>query len=42
MHLSKRVVIQMAVFIVGTLIAASIMAFHYMGLPNYLFGVGHY
>jgi phospholipid/cholesterol/gamma-HCH transport system substrate-binding protein len=32
----------MAVFITGTLIAVSVMAFHYMGLPNYLFGVGHY
>jgi phospholipid/cholesterol/gamma-HCH transport system substrate-binding protein len=32
----------MAVFIVGTLVAVSVMAFHYMGLPNYLFGVGHY
>ncbi len=42
MHLPRRVVIQMAVFIVGTLVAVSVMAFHYMGLPNYLFGVGHY
>ncbi|WP_369798423.1 MCE family protein [Mycobacterium sp. URHB0044] len=32
----------MAVFTAGTLIAVSVMAFHYMGLPNYLFGVGHY
>jgi phospholipid/cholesterol/gamma-HCH transport system substrate-binding protein len=32
----------MAVFTTGTLIAVSVMAFHYMGLPNYLFGVGHY
>jgi phospholipid/cholesterol/gamma-HCH transport system substrate-binding protein len=32
----------MAIFITGTLIAVSVMAFHYMGLPNYLFGVGHY
>jgi phospholipid/cholesterol/gamma-HCH transport system substrate-binding protein len=42
MHLPRRVLIQMAIFIVGTLLAVSIMAFHYMGLPNYLFGVGHY
>ncbi|MDT5402919.1 MAG: hypothetical protein QOK33_6150, partial [Mycobacterium sp.] len=24
----------MAIFITGTLIAVSVMAFHYMGLPN--------
>jgi phospholipid/cholesterol/gamma-HCH transport system substrate-binding protein len=42
MHLTRRVVIQMAIFIVGTLVAVSVMAFHYMALPNYLFGVGHY
>ena len=42
MYLPRRVVIQMAVFTTGTLIAVSVMAFHYMGLPNYLFGVGHY
>ncbi|MCP9271163.1 MCE family protein [Mycolicibacterium arenosum] len=42
MHLSRRVVIQITIFVVGTLVAASIMVFHYMGLPNYLFGVGHY
>src|SRR2546430_1723815 len=32
----------MAIFTTGTLVAVSVMAFHYMGLPNYLFGVGHY
>jgi phospholipid/cholesterol/gamma-HCH transport system substrate-binding protein len=42
MHLPRRVVAQMAVFTVGTLVAVSAMAFHYMQLPNYLFGVGHY
>jgi phospholipid/cholesterol/gamma-HCH transport system substrate-binding protein len=42
MHLPKRVVAQISIFIVGTLIAVSVMAFHYMGLPNYLFGAGHY
>jgi phospholipid/cholesterol/gamma-HCH transport system substrate-binding protein len=41
-YLPRRVVAQMAVFTTGTLIAVSVMAFHYMGLPNYLFGVGHY
>ena len=42
MHLPRRVVTQMAVFVVGTVVAVSVMAFHYMALPNYLFGVGHY
>jgi phospholipid/cholesterol/gamma-HCH transport system substrate-binding protein len=42
MHLPRRVVAQMAVFTVGTLVAVSAMAFHYMQLPNYLFGAGHY
>jgi phospholipid/cholesterol/gamma-HCH transport system substrate-binding protein len=42
MHLPRRVVSQMAIFTVGTLVAVSVMAFHYMQLPNYLFGAGHY
>ena len=42
MYLPRRVVVQMAIFTTGTLIAVSLMAFHYMGLPNYLFGIGHY
>lgn len=42
MYVPKRVVTQMAIFTVGTIVAVSVMAFHYMGLPNFLFGVGHY
>ncbi|MBI3213437.1 MAG: MCE family protein [Mycobacterium sp.] len=42
MYLPRRVVVQMAIFTTGTLVAVSVMAFHYMKLPNYLFGVGHY
>jgi phospholipid/cholesterol/gamma-HCH transport system substrate-binding protein len=42
MHLPRRVVTQMAIFTVGTLVAVSVMVFHYMQLPNYLFGAGHY
>ncbi|NOP99235.1 MULTISPECIES: MCE family protein [Mycolicibacterium] len=42
MYLSKRVIVQMAIFTTGTIVATSVMAFHYMGLPNLLFGVGHY
>jgi phospholipid/cholesterol/gamma-HCH transport system substrate-binding protein len=41
-YLPRRVLIQIAVFTTGTVVAASVMAFHYMKLPNYLFGVGHY
>jgi phospholipid/cholesterol/gamma-HCH transport system substrate-binding protein len=32
----------MSIFIVGTLVATSVMALYYMGLPKYLFGVGRY
>jgi phospholipid/cholesterol/gamma-HCH transport system substrate-binding protein len=42
MYLPRRVVTQMAIFTVGTLVAVSFMVFHYMQLPTYLFGVGHY
>lgn len=42
MYLPKRVVVQMAIFTTGTVVATSVMAFHYMGLPNLLFGAGHY
>ena len=42
MYLPRRVVTQMAIFTTGTLVAVAVMAFHYMALPNYLFGVGHY
>jgi phospholipid/cholesterol/gamma-HCH transport system substrate-binding protein len=41
-YLPRRVITQMAIFTTGTLVAVSVMVFHYMGLPNYLFGVGHY
>lgn len=40
--LSKRILIQLAAFIVVSLVAGSIMAFRYMELPNLLFGVGRY
>lgn len=42
MYLPRRVIIQISVFVTGTLTAVSAMAFHYMDLPNYLFGAGHY
>ncbi|KUI34213.1 MCE family protein [Mycobacterium sp. GA-2829] len=42
MVLSRRILTQLAFFAVITLAGGSIMIFNYMGLPNLLFGVGHY
>lgn len=42
MVLTRRILIQMAVFIAISIIAIGIMAFSYMRLPNLLFGAGHY
>lgn len=42
MVLSRRILIQLAFFSVLTLGGGAIMIFNYMGLPNLLFGVGHY
>jgi len=42
MHLSKRIRIQLVVFLVVTVVAGSIMAFSYMRLPSTLFGLGRY
>lgn len=42
MHLTKRVRLQLVFFMAVTLIAGGAMAFDYLGLPNALFGVGHY
>lgn len=42
MHLTKRIIAQLAFFTVITLTGGAIMIFGYMGLPNLLFGVGHY
>jgi phospholipid/cholesterol/gamma-HCH transport system substrate-binding protein len=42
MHLSRRIWIQLAVFIVVSITAFMFMIFGYMRLPNLLFGVGHY
>ena len=41
MHLSKRIVIQLAIFMVVSLVAGTIMLFNFIGLPA-LFGIGHY
>lgn len=42
MVLTRRILMQMAVFIAISIIAIGIMAFGYMRLPNLLFGAGHY
>jgi phospholipid/cholesterol/gamma-HCH transport system substrate-binding protein len=41
-HLSRRIIIQLAFFAVITLVGGAVMIFGYIGLPNLLFGVGHY
>jgi phospholipid/cholesterol/gamma-HCH transport system substrate-binding protein len=42
MHLNRRVRLQLAFFAVITLLAGSLMAFGFLGLPNLFFGLGHY
>lgn len=42
MHLSKRIKIQLAIFLLVGLVAGSVMVFGYMQLPTLLFGAGHY
>jgi phospholipid/cholesterol/gamma-HCH transport system substrate-binding protein len=42
MHLSRRIRIQLAVFLAIALTAFVIMAVGYLRLPNLLFGIGHY
>lgn len=42
MHLHRRIKIQLALFVVVSLIALSLMTLHFMKLPAMLFGVGQY
>lgn len=42
MHMTRRIWIQLVVFLVVSLVALLVMAFGYIRLPNLLFGVGHY
>jgi phospholipid/cholesterol/gamma-HCH transport system substrate-binding protein len=42
MNLTRTIKIQLAIFTVVALAAISIIAFAYMRLPAYLFGIGHY
>jgi phospholipid/cholesterol/gamma-HCH transport system substrate-binding protein len=40
--LTRRILIQLAIFAVVAVVAGAIMVFGYLRLPNLLFGVGHY
>lgn len=42
MHLSRRVQLQLAFFVVMSLIAGSVLAFGFLGLPATLLGIGRY
>ncbi|CAN5748714.1 MlaD family protein [soil metagenome] len=42
MRMTRKIWIQITIFLMVSLIAGSIMVFNFMGLPNLLFGVGHY
>ena len=42
MVLTRKILIQVAVFIAISIVAIGVMAFSYMRLPNLLFGAGHY
>ena len=40
--LTRRILIQLAIFAVVAVVAGATMVFGYLRLPNLLFGVGHY
>ncbi len=42
MVLSRRILIQLALFTIISVTAGAIMVFHYINVPAMLFGVGHY
>jgi phospholipid/cholesterol/gamma-HCH transport system substrate-binding protein len=42
MHLHRRILIQLAIFVTVALIAGAVMIFGYIKAPTTLFGVGHY
>lgn len=42
MHLSRRILIQLAVFTVIALVAMAVMGFHFLKLPAKFFGIGRY
>ncbi|MDV3124473.1 MCE family protein [Mycobacterium sp. 21AC1] len=42
MHLDRRIWIQLAIFLTVSVVAISVMAFGYVKLPKFLFGVGTY
>ncbi|CAN5589280.1 MlaD family protein [soil metagenome] len=42
MRLTRKILIQISIFLLISVVAGSVMVFNFMGLPNLLFGVGHY
>jgi len=42
MNITPRIRMKLAIFAVVSLVAAAVMAFDYIRLPNLLFGIGHY
>jgi phospholipid/cholesterol/gamma-HCH transport system substrate-binding protein len=42
MHLTRKIYIQMAILTLVALTAGAVMIFNFIGLPNLLFGIGHY
>ncbi|MCV7224507.1 MCE family protein [Mycolicibacterium komossense] len=42
MRMTRKIWIQITIFLLVSVVAGSIMVFNFMGLPNLLFGVGHY
>jgi phospholipid/cholesterol/gamma-HCH transport system substrate-binding protein len=42
MRMTRKIWIQITIFLLVSVIAGAVMIFNFMGLPNLLFGVGHY
>lgn len=42
MILNRRILLQLAIFVIVSVVGGSIMAFRYMDLPDLFFGIGHY
>ena len=42
MVITRRIMWQLAIFITVSVVGSSVMALRYMGLPDLLFGIGHY
>ena len=42
MHITRRTIIQLSVFLVVSLVALTILAFGYIQVPSLFFGIGRY